>query len=306
MTQNGRMHMRRAQLLIVVVALAALAATGCGGRDVEGSAGNGGSTTREPERGTTPEPGRGTTPEPGRGTPADAAGPAGTSGPCTAPERLPTGSGGRAGAQASVAVAVRSATRTDRRFVTRLAVRTGTQQPFTARLAGTRRADGTSRATLRWSGAAGILLPDAELAIAANRIRMRSTEPTGAWHDVGSASGASLDVGRELLDHPFLLQVVRVGRDGDRVDVELEARPRELRAHATTERWGPVTELLRDARSLRVTAHLDEGELVGDRFRLVTTIPPGIPVLAALAGRPVRVEGTTGSCPATSPAVPSP
>lgn len=193
---------------------------------------------------------------------------------------------------------VRAATRADRRFITRLVLRAGSGGRFAGRLVGTRRAGGASRATLRWSGAAGILLPDAELAIGADRIRIR-TGSGSPWRDAGSASGAALDVGRELLDHPFLLRPVRAARRGNRLDVDLVAPPARLRAYATAERRGPVTELLRGARSLRITAHVRGDELVGDRFRLVTTVPSGIPTLTPLAGRLVEVVGSTGSCPLT-------
>lgn len=221
--------------------------------------------------------------------------------PCPFPAPVLDPSTEHADARGRIDGAVDVATRTDRRFVTRLELLlVGTQGRFRARLTGTRRADGSSRATLRWSDPAALLLPDAELAVRANRILLRTgPDGTGRWRDAGSASGVALDVGRELLDHPFLLRVVGAARAGERLDVTLESPPPRLRAYATSERNGPVTELLRAARSLRITANLDDGELVGDRFRLVTTVPEGIPALAPLAGRVVVVTGTTGSCALT-------
>lgn len=275
------MSTRRAQLRIGLLALVAPLAAGCG----DGSDRDRGPDVRPPA------------PPAQRAVPVEDSDPGGSGEPCSAPAPVVPAPTDRTGSRARLEAAVRTATRSDRRFVTRLVLRPGTQGPFTARLAGTRQADGSSRATLRWTGAAAIVLPDAEVAIAANRVRIRGTGRDNAWRDVGSASGAALDVGRELLDHPFLLQVVRTSRDGGRIDVVLQARAGELRAYATNERRGPVSDLLRGARSLRITAHLDEGELVGDRFQLVTTVPAGIPALAPFSGRVVRVVGTTGSCP---------
>lgn len=203
-----------------------------------------------------------------------------------------------AAARERLTSAVRAARRTERRFVTNLSLRAGELGPFTARLVGTRRADGSSRATLRWSGAAAALLPDVDLAVHRDRIRIRDAGGASAWRDLGSASGVALDVGRELFDHPFLLRTRSAAGAGRRLDLRMEAPAAGLRAYATTERRGPITELLRNARSLRITAQVDGATLVGDRFRLVTVVPDGIPAIAALRGRVVEVAGATGLCSA--------
>ncbi len=178
------------------------------------------------------------------------------------------------------------------RFETDLRIRSGLSASATLR--GRLLPTGESEARLEWSGPASLVLPDATVRIVGNSIYARS-EGDAAWRSLGSASGVALDVGRELLDHPFLLRPVAGREDEHRAVVELVADPAALRAYAGTERRGIATDLLVGARSLRITSLAAGGRLVADTFALTTRLPPA---LAKVAGGPLaRVTGATSYCP---------
>ncbi len=202
--------------------------------------------------------------------------------------------------RASILRAAKRATQSGHRFVTRLALASGTTR-VDAILTGLRTGANESRAQLAWSGPASLVLPDLDLRIVGDRITTRDGDD--AWVDRGSASGVALDVGRELLDHPFLVRAVS-GATHDPDDrtptterVDLVAPVTVLRRYATTERRGPVTDLLAAARSLRLTSTASGGELVQDRFTLVTRIPATLDVPGLRTGAPLAVTGTTRYCP---------
>jgi hypothetical protein len=190
--------------------------------------------------------------------------------------------------------AARRATAATGSFVTDLQVQLDGELLGTARLDGTRSRT-SSHGDLRWSGGAALLLPDMSLRIERDRLLVK-TERDDDERDIGSASGVALDVGRELLDHPQLLDVTAARGTRARFTVDLTAPAPRLRAYATGERQGPVTELLRGVRSLRLTAHVAAGRLAFDSFVLQTDVPPGIDELGALAGRTVTVAGQTRHC----------
>jgi len=153
---------------------------------------------------------------------------------------------------------------------------------------GRRLPDGTSEARVTVGAGRALLLR-----IVDDTIYVRAGT---RWTNRGSASGIALDVGRELFDHPFLLEPTAAMRDGTDHLVELAAPPAPLRDYATNERHGPVTELLADATALTITGRVARtGTLVGDSFVLETTLPPGI--VPGLAGRRARIEARTGYCP---------
>ncbi|MCW2926639.1 MAG: hypothetical protein JWM86_607 [Thermoleophilia bacterium] len=179
------------------------------------------------------------------------------------------------------------------RFHLQLAVDIARLPTATATLSGRRLADNSSTATIDWEGVAGALLPTGELRIVDDVLLLRRTSAQ-PWRRLGSASGVSLDVGRELLDHPFLLRTVRARRSGSTTVLALDAPVERLRAYATSERAGPVTDLLARARSLRIVVRVTRGQLVGDRFTLVARIPPSMG--GRLANRPVTIRGATGYC----------
>ncbi len=203
-----------------------------------------------------------------------------------------------ASARATIDDAARATTRSGGAFVTQLQVRSGAITLARARLTGRRSADGSSRGHLAWSGAASLLAPDLDLRIVDNSISLRRDDRPRVWQPLGSASGVALDVGRELLMHPFLLRERSANGAGDSVRVALVAPAAALRDYATNERQGPVTELLRRASRLRIEATTANGRLVSDRFVLATQIPAGIDGLEQLAGRRVVISGiTTRPCP---------
>lgn len=182
--------------------------------------------------------------------------------------------------------AARRATRAGHRMRIELDV-AGALGSRTASLEGRRLPTGESAARLDWT------VLGFDLRIVDDRLYRR--RPLTDWRDLGSASGAALDVGRELLDHAFLLDAVAARRDGRRLAVTLEAPAAQLRAYATTERRGPVTDLLTGTRMLRITSIVDRGRLAGDRFVLVATPPPS---LRPLLGRaPVTIRGRSTYCP---------
>jgi hypothetical protein len=190
--------------------------------------------------------------------------------------------------------ATHRATRTPGAFITDLQVRLDGELLGRGRLDGTR-TPASSSGELRWSGGAALLLPDMALRIERDRLLVR-TERDQDVRDFGSASGVALDVGRELLNHPQLLDEHRARGTRTRFAVDLTAPAQRLRDYATSERQGPVTELLRGVRSLRLTARVAGGRLAGDSFSLQTDVPLGIDELGALAGRTVTVAGQTRHC----------
>ena len=179
-------------------------------------------------------------------------------------------------------------------FVTRLVLR---RPPFTAigTLRGRRLATGDSTGRLTWHGAARLLLPDATLAITGDQLRIR-TDSDASFRPLGSASGVALDVGRELLDHPFLLDAVAARALDATLSVTLQPRIGELRTYATTERRGPVTELLRETQSALLRVTVDDGRLVRDHFAFTTLVPDSPPFPDALAGWRVSISGETVRC----------
>ncbi|MCW2949809.1 MAG: hypothetical protein JWN41_822 [Thermoleophilia bacterium] len=173
----------------------------------------------------------------------------------------------------SLRAAAEQASVTRDRFATAAVLALDSGVTLRATLAGVHGSHGQSTGTLRWAGLARALLPSEQLRIADNEIAVRELRVGARWQPLGSASGIALDVGRELLMHPFLLDVTAVAR-GDRVlVVRSVARPADLRRYATNERHGLATELLAGARSLQIDALLVGGRLAGDRFQLVTVLP---------------------------------
>lgn len=192
------------------------------------------------------------------------------------------------------AAAVR-ARRSGHRFTTLLAVRASGLRA-NARIQGRRLRSGASVATVTWTGAARLLLPDLQLRIVEDQLYLQRGDRPG-WRSLGSASGVALDVGRELLDHPFLLDPVAARASGRHVALELVAPHERMRTYATTERRGPVTDLLGGTRRLALTAHVSGRRLTGDDFTLVTRNPASIDVPGLAAGTPITVTGETYYCP---------
>ena len=234
---------------------------------------------------------------PDQPAPATATTPRATVDRCTPPLRIfpatsPLAAGDVDAATRELARAVTRAGASRRPFVTDGDVVVDDGLRARARLVGTRAANGSSSGHLDWRGAAGLLLPDGDLRIAGNQLALRRDDQRAAgFTPLGSASGIALDVGRELLTHPFLLDVVATGGSGSIRSFRLVARPDELRAYAGTERQGLATELLLGARSLTIDARVVDGTLVADTFRLVTTLPPRFEALAG--GGTVTVVGRT-------------
>lgn len=185
--------------------------------------------------------------------------------------------------------AAANATRTGHRFSTRLDLAYG---PLRARatLTGRRTPENSSVARIDWTGAAGLLLRDMQLRIIDDQLYTQPGPPSAPWQERGSASGVSLDVGRELLDHDFLLTTTAAWGDERAAAVAFTVPADRVREYATTERRGPVTDLLRSIRRLTLVAHVRDGRLVGDQFTLVTST----------AGRPMRIVGATRYCPLRS------
>lgn len=229
---------------------------------------------------------------------APAAVPAATDGCGAAPS---TKSGGTpvtdlVAARASIDRASRARTASGSRFTIRGTANVTGLPSARARITGTRTAANASAASLRWEGTARALLPDARLRIVRDTIGVRVAGTD--WRDLGSASGVSIDVGRELLEHPFLLEARSARRIDGALEVTLVAPTAALRDYATSERRGPVTDLLRGTRSLRLIARVDSsGALTGDRFTLATVLPASIS--ERLAGRAVTLRGSTTSCALT-------
>lgn len=189
--------------------------------------------------------------------------------------------------------ATSTATHTGHVFRTSLHLRFATGLVARATLNGRRTADGASTARLEWIGPASLVAPDADLRIEQDRLLVRLDAHHARWRDIGSASGIALDVGRELLTHPFLLQVTGVRGSSDSQTISLTAPAAGLRTYASTERRGWATDLLAGTRSLRYAAQLRSGRLAGDRFVLRTRLPQRSPLLP---GSAVTVQGATAYC----------
>lgn len=179
------------------------------------------------------------------------------------------------------------------RFVTAARITSARGVAITARIEGRRTPDGRSEAVLAWDGPVGLALPAGTGRIVDDQLYARRAHHQ-EWLELGSASGISLDVGRELLAHPFLLEVVGAAWRGDELHVAAVAPAARLRHYAGTERRGPPSELLRSASSLRITASVRSGRLVGDAFVLRTRVPPGLG--PRFAAGPVVVAASTGYC----------
>jgi hypothetical protein len=190
--------------------------------------------------------------------------------------------------------AARRAGNTRTRFTTSLQLHVERARFGGANLVGTR-AGGRSTGTLRWTGAASALFDDATLRIERDRLLVR-TKSDSTFRDVGSASGVTLDVGRELLAHPQLLEVVDARGSERGARIVLEAPAMRLRSYATTERQGPVTMLLASVRSLRLVVQVAGGRLVTDRFALRSRVPADVDLLRPLAGRAITLVGSTRHC----------
>lgn len=266
----------RIRARIGLVAAAGLLLVACGGSD---------------ERESTPPrpPSADPAPEPARGPVMD----------CTAQGRvIVTDRSSTTAARTVVDAAAGRARRSGHRFTTLLTVRASGLRA-NARIQGRRLPGGASVANLERSGAATLLLPDLQLRIVDDQLYLaRSDDP--AWRSIGSASGVALDVGRELLDHPFLLEPVAARASDGHVALDLVAPPASLRAYATAERRGPVTDLLRGTRRLTLTAHATGRRLTGDDFTLVTRIPESIDLPGLEPGSPITVIGETSYCPLRS------
>jgi hypothetical protein len=159
---------------------------------------------------------------------------------------------------------------------------------------GSRGADGSSSARLRWQGPESLLLPDMTLRIVDDQLALR-TERDTAFRQLGSASGVSLDVGRELLAHPFLLEPRAARGTLDDLALTLDAPRDELRSYAVTERRGPITELLRDVEHLQITPRVIDGTLVADRFMLRTRVPKSFTEIAPLHDVVVTLPGVSNT-----------
>lgn len=186
-------------------------------------------------------------------------------------------------------------TRAGSRFRTDLSIAVAGRPTARATLLGRRTPDGASAAALTWHGAASVLLPDARLRIVDDHIYAQQ-DPAPGWQRLGSASGVALDVGRELLEHPFLLDPVDAVPFGHGdVAVQLRADGPALRAYAGTERHGLATDALVRAERLTITSFLRGGRLTSDHFELVTRLPASFG--RAVGGRRATVVGSTVYCP---------
>lgn len=181
--------------------------------------------------------------------------------------------------------------RTDRIFTTQIKVQDHTRRSE-GMLTGHRRADdGTSQGTLRWT-TREIPLPQGVILIKDNELSL-AKDAKSPQLKLGSASGVSLDVGRELLAHPFLVDTRTASGTKRSFTITMVAPQARLRSYATHERSGPVSTLLEQAQSLHITAHVRDGNLVADHFTLKLTGS-----LSAVT----QVDGTTcASYPASTP-----
>ncbi|MCW2921778.1 MAG: hypothetical protein JWL76_1652 [Thermoleophilia bacterium] len=272
----------RLTILSSMVLLAALSASGCGSEAPAPSRSSGTVTTPQPAPSTTTPPRR-------LDRAAQCHAPRTSAGPLQRAADLPA-------AELVIVRAAKRATRSGHRFTIELRVAAGRLRG-TATIFGRRTAQDTSAALVVWSGLAGAVLPDLGLRIVDDRLYLQPGTFTSPWRVGGSASGVSLDVGRELLDHPFLLEPTTARGDGDvATTVSFSAPPERLRAYATSERRGRVTDLLRAARRLTLTADVRGGTLVGDRFTLLTTVPESLHLGPAAPGTRIRIDGVTTYC----------
>ncbi len=215
---------------------------------------------------------------------------------CTAQGRVVIpASTATARARRRIDTAAIAARRAGHRFTTLLDVRAAGLRA-SARIQGRRLPTGASVASLTWDGAAGILLPDLQLRVVDDHLYLLR-EDRETWRALGSASGVALDVGRELLDHPFLLDATAARGDARHVALDLVAPPARLREFATTERRGPVTDLLAGTRRLTLTAHATGRRLAGDDFTLVTRVPASLELPGIRTGTGIAITGASFYCP---------
>lgn len=274
----------RFPVYIPIVVLAAITLGACGSSD-SNPRDTSGPTTREPTDAPTSDAPR----PPGRlDNAAQCVGSRTSAGPLTTSSDL-------VGARTVALEAARRATRSGHRFSIALDVRSGRLRGE-ATIYGRRTPSNANAALVHWTGAASALLPDVGMRIVDDQLYIQPGHFDSPWRRAGSASGVSLDVGRELLDHPQLLRVTSVRGRGPAMTVAFAASPERLRADATSERRGPVTDLLRQARRLTLVAHVRGGRLVGDRFTLVTTVPESLRLGPITAGTPIRITGMSSYC----------
>jgi hypothetical protein len=144
-----------------------------------------------------------------------------------------------------------------------------------------------------------LISPDTDLRIRNNTLYTREREAgdgagAGPWRNRGSASGVSLDVGRELLMHPFLLEPAATRKTRGTIRGSYAVEPRAFRRYVADERNGLVTDLLQDASSLTLDATTRNGQLWSDSFALTTRIPRSLE--PRLAGRTLMLTGVTQTC----------
>lgn len=162
-------------------------------------------------------------------------------------------------------------------------------------LDGIRTAAGAGTGTLDWDDRRSTL-PRGIIRIESDVVTIATREDTPPF-ELGSAAGIELDVGRELLAHRPLVDVVAArGTDGE-FTIALVAPARRLRLHAQRERTGPVSELLGSTRSLAIRAHVRNQLLVADSFSLV------VADRRDTGSGSIRVDGIT--CGQASSSVPS-
>ncbi len=264
--------------LTPLVLLAAITLAACGSPEREPRTATGTATTRTTEPEPQRFPARLDNASQCRGTRTSA-------GPLRASTDL-------AGARSVVLAAARRATRSGHRFAVELDVAAGRLRAD-ATVFGRRSPTNASSALIVWSGA---LLPNVGLRIVDDQLYLQRGNFDSPWRRAGSASGVSLDVGRELLDHPFLLRATTARGDAAAMTVSFSAPAARLRAYATSERRGPVTDLLRQARQLTLVAQVRGGRLVGDRFTLVTTAPETLRMGPVATGTLIRIDGVSSYC----------
>lgn len=170
-----------------------------------------------------------------------------------------------------LASAVRHATLTGRDFTWTLSLPAGVSVHASGHRNGI--ANGqpgdASRATMRID--ALILSSRASAVIAKDHLYLRTS---GRWFDAGSASGTSLDVGRELMVHEQLIDVTggRVFRSGG-VVVRGRVSRQALRSQLAQEPAGPVSQLLSQASGIRFSAGVRAGRLEAVTLDLRTPLP---------------------------------
>ena len=101
--------------------------------------------------------------------------------------------------------------------------------------------------------------------------------------------------------HPQLLRPTSAAGAGDTVQVAFVAPAAQLRAYATTERRGPVTDLLRATTALTLTSTATRERLVADRFTLATVVPRTVARGPIRTGTRITIRGATTYCAAGPP-----